>query len=204
MEPLPIVVFMMGATNAGKSTALQALSEMGWGDIGLVEVGKLLRAKYGEAYFKGQAAPSHTQTEAWQLLIDGIQEHARNNVKFVVCDGQPRSFDQVYNSLKLPNERIYINLYAPADVREARARARDSANPEKLALSLARLHGDIPMLYEINSILMAAKQEVWAYRTDEDLYNPLQIYSDLLDYRYDHISPDVFHTEADYSQFSQG
>jgi len=199
------IVYMTGATNSGKSTALKALFEAGQGEVGLIEVGKLLRAKYGEAYFKGQAAPAHTQSEAWSLFLEALHTHeADPKVRFVVADGQPRSFDQVYNSLKLPNERIYVNLYAPADVREARAKARDSANPEKLALSLARLHGDIPMLYEINSILLAAKQKVWTYRTDAEDFHPLQIYSDLFAHRTCRCDPGEFLLPTDDSQFSQG
>lgn len=176
----PTLVYMMGPTNVGKSTALNAIFEAGKGDVGLVEVGKMLRAKYGEDYFKGQAAPAHTAVEAWNLMLEGVEKHAQDpKVKFVLIDGQPRDFDQCAKSLALNYDRVYVNLYASVEVREARANIRDANNPSKLALSLARMRGDIPMLYEIMSILLYEGQEVMTYRTDVEGYNPLQILSDL-------------------------
>lgn len=175
---LPVLICVMGPTNAGKSTALAAMKALASDRIGLIEVGKALRAKYGDAYFNGQAAPQHTSTEAWQILLDGIVYHTAERCAYIAIDGQPRDYDQCFLMMRFPNPKIFVNLWAPLAVREARMTQRDANDPAKLELARARLHGDLPMLYELLSILNAAGQKVVTYRTDRPAYSPGVILTD--------------------------
>ncbi len=163
------LVFMMGPTNAGKSTVLKYLKETR-NDVGLIEVGKALRAKYGPDYFKGQAAPAHTAVEAWSIMLEGIAGHWISGAEYAVVDGQPRDYKQCYDSMTLPYPSIYINLFAPAEAREARARKRDADDPAALELALSRLHGDLPMLYSIVSVLQSSCQDLHSFDTTKENY----------------------------------
>lgn len=89
------VAYIMGGTCSGKSTFLHyAKSKLG-GAVGLIEVGKLLRAKYDPSYFQGQAAPAHTQQEAWELFAEALEGYLKNDgVALVLVDGQPRDVPQ--------------------------------------------------------------------------------------------------------------
>lgn len=150
------LIFVIGPTNAGKSSLLAAASSLGHTCI---EVGKKLRAKYMDPasphyapdYFKGQAAPQHTALEAWTLMVDGIAAAPADRLIFV--DGQPRDVQQCDAiSEKFVSSPLYqvlfYNVYAPRDVRLARAQARDT-DPERLKLSMDRMDGDIIKLYEV-------------------------------------------------------
>lgn len=146
------LIFVMGATNVGKTSFMDCAR--GYAAIGLVEVGKLMRAKYPPDYFKGQGAPAHTQTEAWQMMTDGIAAHAAGtdphgpSVSAVLIDGQPRNVEQTQWALKMPNPKVFLHLWCPPDVREERARKRDAADPAKLELSLKRLVDDPRTLFD--------------------------------------------------------
>ncbi len=164
--------FVMGATNAGKSTFLEHMSRDRNSQVGLVEVGKMMRAKYPPSFFAGQAAPSHTATEAWQMMVDRIAEHQRNGKRFAFIDGQPRDIEQAKKILRDYWEHSsFINLYCPEYVRRARAEKRDAADPEKLRLSMLRMQGDIPKLYDVLSLVLNAGSEVLTFDTSEQSYD---------------------------------
>jgi predicted kinase len=91
---MAIVAHIMGATCSGKSTFLEWAAKQS-DEVGLVEVGKFMRAKYGAAHFKGQAAPAHTQEEAWNVCEEQAAKHIQEGRAVVLVDGQPRSLDQV-------------------------------------------------------------------------------------------------------------
>ena len=156
----PTLIYLLGATNAGKSTFLQrALAAVPRAHE--VEVGKMMRAKYLDPasphyqpdYFKGQAAPDHTEAEAWQMMLDGIAA-APEGTEMILIDGQPRSVKQAVAAATMPgHERMFLHLWAPRHVRQARAEARDKDSPEKLRLSLQRMDNDPPVLYEVLSVL---------------------------------------------------
>lgn len=150
------LVFVIGPTNAGKSSLLAAAGRLGHTCI---EVGKALRAKYMDPasphyapdYFKGEAAPQHTALEAWTLMVNGIAAAPADRLIFV--DGQPRDIQQCDEItekyvLNPAYQVLFYNVYAPRDVRLARARARDT-DPDRLKLSMDRMDGDIPKLYEV-------------------------------------------------------
>jgi hypothetical protein len=193
------LVFMMGPAGVGKSTAIQHIFDLGQADpkgrrFGRVEVGKMMRAKYCDPasphyvpdYFKAKsdaenaAAPKHSQAEAWQMLVDGIERCRAAGDSFVLIDGQPRDFDQVRGAIALPDPRTFVNLFAPVAVRAERVAKRDADNPEAATLSGPRVKGDIPRLYEIICTLWAAGENVVTYDTSVDGYTPSQIHTDLM------------------------
>lgn len=165
------LVFVIGPTNAGKGTFLEAAQRMKPDRVGLVEVGKLFRAKYLDPnspsydpdHFKGQAAPKHTAVEAWQMMLDGIRDRCAEHKDIIIIDGQPRDIEQcerIHQKYEIgvpPNlgwNVVYAHIYAPEGLRWERAMERDASDPAKLALSKARLQGDAVGLYEVMTRLI--------------------------------------------------
>jgi len=89
------IAFIMGCTCVGKSSFLEYCQSHYPNKVGLVEVGKTLRAKYPPEHFKGQAAPEHTKQEAWQICESTVKKHASEGKQLILVDGQPRSTHQV-------------------------------------------------------------------------------------------------------------
>ena len=151
-QTLPLI-FVIGATNAGKSTLLDTVRS--YPGIGMIEVGKMMRAKYPPEHFAGHANPTHTQAEAWMMFGSRVIECAAEGCRVAFVDGQPRDITQCESILALPNPKCFLHLWAPIDVREERARKRDSepgvpdVDNQKLQLALKRVIGDIPKLYDV-------------------------------------------------------
>ncbi len=167
---------VMGPTNAGKSTFLQYMRQYNPDRVGLVEVGKILRSRYPASYFEGQAAPTKTAEEAWMIMVSEIALYKAAGKSVIFIDGQPRAIEQVQRMLKYycdseDYECAFINLYAPEYIRRIRATKRDGHDSEKLSLSLARMAGDLPRLYEVISILMNNGQEVLTFDTSAQSYD---------------------------------
>jgi hypothetical protein len=163
-----MIIFLMGATCAGKSTLIEHVRDLP--DYGVVEVGKALRKKYGEDYFKGQAAPDHTEQEAWNIMLEGIDINA--DKPFTLIDGQPRTEKQAYKSMHLPWRKLYVHLWAPNLVRCARSYQRDHADEAKLRLSQNRITGDLPALYNVLTILTMNSCLITHFDTSSETYNP--------------------------------
>lgn len=171
------LIFVIGATNAGKSTLIEAAKHLGHGTV---EVGKAMRAKHPPEYFKGSGAPEHTEIEAWQCMLDemlladqvrlpdgsgwqplpdgswvnhvtGAFRFGAGAPRFCFIDGQPRSLRQFHRVRRdFPHyQTTFLHLWAPNTEREIRARNRDRFDAAKLELSLSRLNGDLPVLYDI-------------------------------------------------------
>lgn len=143
------VLHLMGPTCAGKSTILKACVEQRPDVFGVVEVGKMLRAKYGEAYFKGQAAPEHTQDEAWQLYLGGVRDQINQGKRIVLVDGQPRDVRQARAVLQRPHGQDvrcdFLMVHASEEVRERRA--RETRTGDSLELALQRMRNDYRNCY---------------------------------------------------------
>jgi hypothetical protein len=160
-QTLPLI-FVIGATNAGKSTLLDSVRS--YPGIGLVEVGKMMRAKYPPEHFAGQASPTHTAAEAWMMFGSRVIECAADGCRVAFVDGQPRDMTQCESILALPNPKLFLHLWAPIHVREERARKRDSdptvpdAENQKLQLALKRVIGDIPKLYDVTQRIRVAER----------------------------------------------
>ena len=208
------LVFVIGATNAGKSTLINAARELG---CCVVEVGKMMRAKYPPEYFKGSAAPEHTDKESWGMLLDGLEQaklqgpgkclkcHGAGTLTLgevgvevscsvwckgtgkarhvVFIDGQPRTMLQFERAVALEEHYpiAFCHLWAPKAVREERTRVRDANDPGRLALSLERLEGDLPALYNITVGLQQLREiphTVWD--TSQPTFNPITVIKGLV------------------------
>lgn len=157
------VCHVIGPTNAGKTTFLEFAGKRP--DVGLIEIGKVLRAKYPPEHFAGLSNPAHTAVEAWQIYLDTLAAHVAAGKRLVLADGQPRDVKQTQEILDHPSHRIFLHLWAPQLVRHARALARDAGNPEKIALSMKRLASDDQSCYEVVVRLECADEVVLHYDT---------------------------------------
>ena len=140
------IFFIMGPTNVGKTTFMDYAKEQP--GCKTVEVGRMLRAKYPPEYFAGMAAPQHTQKEAWQLMLDGLDIAERQGAERVFVDGQPRDMQQAERCVKFDNSHFRL-IWVPASIRESRAKERDGGDPAKLELSLRRLQTDLLTGYDV-------------------------------------------------------
>lgn len=145
-----VLCYVMGPTNAGKSTFLQWAANRLGERVALVEVGKVLRGKYPPSYFARQNNPAHVAEEAWQIFLDRIAEtETQKGVDLVLIDGQPRDLVQTRKSLIVSTaspsfyKPSYIFLDASEEVRTARARRRFDGDPEGLDLAMGRMRGDL-------------------------------------------------------------
>ncbi len=189
------LIFVIGPTNAGKGTLLEAAKKTGQRRVGLVEVGKLMRAKYLDPqsphydpdHFKGQAAPKHTAVEAWQMMLDGVANCDASKNDIILVDGQPRDIEQcerIHHQFEIGAginrgwTVAFAHVYAPEDLRRSRAEQRDANDPAKLALSRARLQGDLIMLYEVLTRLIQYKSKVITLHND-GVVSPLDLAHDL-------------------------
>lgn len=167
------IIFVIGPTNAGKGCFLAAAQRMKPDRVGLVEVGKMFRAKYLDPksphydpdHFKGQAAPKHTAIEAWQMMLDGISACQEAGKDIILIDGQPRDIEQcerIHHKYELSHDWnvTFAHIYAPENLRLERAMARDAGDPAKLALSKARLQGDAVGLYEVMTRLIHYRSDI--------------------------------------------
>lgn len=151
------LIHVIGGTNAGKSTFLHQLANHSPAlGVHLVEVGKILRAKYPPEKFKGQMAPDETEKEAWSLYCAGVREGFKNPLcSFILVDGQPRRMSQ-YSKVAAQAERCeavgletwFVLVHAPYEIREARALVRDPVGPAR-DLSTARLKTELPTILEL-------------------------------------------------------
>lgn len=145
------VAFLMGATNCGKTTAINDLSKM-IDTFYPVVVGKVLRSMFPPDYFDGQAAPAKTDKLAFKIMCDGINEaHAKGKIPLI--DGQPRNQVQLSWCCEsyIDNDKYdcrLLHLWAPRDIRVERAKRRDN-DPAKLKLSMDRMDGDVLVLYDL-------------------------------------------------------
>ena len=170
---MSVIVFVLGATNCGKSTLLSYAKTIqtseGVCPYGFVEVGKMMRAKYPPDFFDGNGAPAHTQKEAWKMFLDGFHTERDAGKDIIFVDGQPRNMEQYKWACALSYSMCYAHLFASYEVKKARAMERDCDDPKKLELSLKRLETDIPPLYDIVSHISArGDHPITHYNTEKE------------------------------------
>ena len=167
------IVCVSGATCSGKSTVIRKLLEPNNGvfsriKVGCIEVGKALRAKYPPSHFQGQAAPRHTQVEAWSIFTEQLNRCLEDKCDIVFVDGQPRSPDQVQLMEELPHIPVIVHLTARRAKRQERAQVRFASDPEGMALYQAREERDLVELSEILADANLRKWSIFLLPTDED------------------------------------
>lgn len=157
------ILHLMGATCSGKSTLIDELVKHQ--GVGAVQIGKILRKKYGEAYFKGQGAPAHTANEAIQIYMEEIENHVDAGKKLIIVDGQPRDVNQAKIMLNAWPEHkvVFYSLFAEHEVREERAKATRVG--DDLDLTVQRLNNDYKPCYMVAMTLLEHGQKITAIDT---------------------------------------
>lgn len=172
------ICYVIGPTNSGKSTFLHFAGVQP--GVGLIEIGKMMRAKYPPDYFQGQCNPAHTAVEAWQMFEDKVDEYTAAGKTLLFADGQPRDVKQTYAVMRRVETRCFLHLYAPSDVRTARAIHRDQHDPAKLELSMQRLVSDDQQVYAVLSRLLAAGETVFTHDTSRPEFSLPQVFNHVL------------------------
>ncbi len=174
------LLHIIGVTNSGKTTLMDIAERLP--GVGVVEVGRILRAKYPPEYFKGSGNPAHTAAEAWQIYCDTITKHDQDRKIACFISGQPRDMKQLQdlqNQFMSKYDCRFINMFASSAELERRARKRDTG--EALDLSLQRLKNDPPKLLEIINVI----HSIWPHRlqsvnTEASGYNPVALAKNLI------------------------
>lgn len=148
------IVHVMGTTCSGKSTFIDLMAAKYPHLVHTVEVGKALRAKYGESHFNGQAAPLHTQTEAWDIYLSGVNDGIAKGFPLVLVDGQPRDVSQAEGVMGLRIRASFLLFDARHEVRERRAALGRTG--ESLELARRRLVNDYRNGYVVLVSLLRA------------------------------------------------
>lgn len=147
------ILHLMGANGTGKTALLRYLEQKAPKLFACVAVGQILRARHGDGFFKGLAAPEHTKVEAMGIYMDFIHDSIRAEVPVIVIDGQPRAIDQV----RIIHEKFanrndvaleFFLMHADHGTRRDRVLARDMHNEAAYELASARLDNDYRMMYE--------------------------------------------------------
>jgi adenylate kinase family enzyme len=140
------ILFLMGTTCSGKSTVTEELAK--YKGVRVVQIGKELRAKYGENYFNGQASPAHVEDEAMEIYLQNVDMAIAEGAALLVVDGQPRNPSQAsyLQSYLAGYKKHFVILHSDRSEREARAlKSRNGASQE---LALSRLSNEYEDSYE--------------------------------------------------------
>jgi adenylate kinase family enzyme len=152
----------MGPTCTGKSTLISYIAN-NHPDVGVVSVGKILRAKYRASYFKGSGCPQETAEEAWNLCEENVEKFLTDDKKLILIDGQPREVDQVDKILHAWGDLClrFILLDAGTDVRAARAALRYRPEQvEEIELTKNRLYADVLSNFKVVAHLLKHSRKV--------------------------------------------
>ena len=155
-DPRTIVLHLIGPTCAGKSSIIAEAVSLSPDRVRAVEVGKKMREKYPPEHFAGQAAPEHTQAEAWEWYIDGVRQAIRDGVPLVLVDGQPRDIRQARDIATADWRDAVRFLMVHAKEESRRQRAVQTRSGDSLELALARLSNDYRNAYVVNAEIMRA------------------------------------------------
>lgn len=150
----------------------------------------MLRAKYGEDYFKGQAAPEHTQEEAFAMYEAGVAAAATQGKRVVLVDGQPRDTEQVRRVFdRILKERenglCHVFVFVDASEETRRARATETRTGASLELAKQRLTNDYRNAYvTMMPILQEYPCRVAMLSTENSASSSMQFvnYDRLIDY----------------------
>lgn len=176
------ILHIMGPTCAGKSTIidqLQLLSDK----VYTVQIGRMLRLKYGEAYFKGHGSPEHTREEALKMYFELIEEGISHDKKLILVDGQPRDVGQAKEMTKHwvgHHDAAYLLVTASHEERERRAKAGRKPGPD-LDLAISRLTNDYQSVYSVLVELIAQGVDIKIADTSAPGHNTVEFCTKLLD-----------------------
>jgi len=166
----PLIIFVLGVTNTGKSSVMQDSPKYAmdcFKNVGLVQVGKEMRRRYPPTHFNGMGAPDNIELEAIEIFLEQLKQRKQQRCDLILVDGQPRRYSQIDIMLNHAPRRAFLHLTASHEVLLERAAVRDSEDPDKLSLSLARLKNDKIQLYDVLSELSLMQERVLTYDTSK-------------------------------------
>lgn len=145
------IILLVGCSGSGKSSLISAFeglpTESG---VATVRLGKILTAKYPLSHFKGQAAPDHTQDEAWEIVQDHVGKAFVSGARLCVVDSFPRKEFQVDDIMRRwPNDARFVHLYCDEKVRTDRLTFRDKSDPVKWEHTLLRIENEESEVYRV-------------------------------------------------------
>jgi len=143
----PLVVSVIGVTNAGKSTLMDHMRSVD--GCACIEIGKEMRRRHPPEYFQGLGAMAETEQEVWEIFDEQHSDALHRGAPLVLIDGQPRLESQVLQLRIRVGKYRLLQLHAPHDELRRRAEARDGASPGALQLTERRLVNDYRQLYEV-------------------------------------------------------
>lgn len=135
------VIFIYGISCSGKSTLVQCLMNSKPEGVGFLQIGKILRAHYGEASFKGQAAPENLEGIALDLLGKGVGFlNVLNHT--IIVDGQPKNMKQLREIFDIATlyfwDITFYSLHTTELILQERANNISQTEGRKLANSRIR------------------------------------------------------------------
>ncbi len=139
--------YMMGITCTGKDYFIELAMERCPEIFGAVQVGKEFRRRYPPGYFKGSAAPTHTEQEAIDIFKEHHAKAVESGAKIILVSGQPRRVSQVKACMDYAAGDI-IWMMTPMHVIESRLSTRFANDRDSYELSLQRLVNDKLQLYD--------------------------------------------------------
>lgn len=185
----PTIVFIMGPTCSGKSTFLNYCKEQEPDRVGVIEVGKLFRAKYPPEYFEGFAALEKTRQEAWDIFTECLYQNFTRKLDLILVDGQPRDISQVKAVLESQFVQIprrvnpdstetilppitwrkrFFYFYCPREVQQQRAENRHPTGGKELTLAQVRIDNDRLLYHDVLVALMANWATIEVVNTSGD------------------------------------
>lgn len=145
----PLMVYVMGTTNVGKTTFLGESQKKGRRHIfGTIMVGKEMRRRYPPEHFKGLGAMESTEQEAMDIFHEQLNDCKAAGKEIILVDGQPRTLNQVAMTEALP-KRLYLFLTEEEDTIKERMVERAAGNQAELDMSISRFGNDKKMLYDV-------------------------------------------------------
>lgn len=173
MSKEPLIVSLMGITNSGKSTIINAAKAIDYYKIGFVEVGKEMRRRYPPETFKGKGAMASTEDEVLEIYHEQLQAAKDSGAKLIFIDGQPRMACQVPMMLENPNRKFLV-IKEDDEVILERIKNRDT-DPKAVELSMLRFNNDKVQLFDVMTALLRAKEEVYVTSVMEDFHGEVDI-----------------------------
>lgn len=143
------VIFVLGPTNAGKSTLLKTVKELFPQRVGLVEVGKEMRRRHPPEFFQGSAAPEHCEQEALSIFHEQMVEATKH--EFVFVDGQPRRVSQITPCLqyRYDHQLFFLLMNESEEVLKKRLEGRFAPGSGEYELSWMRIRNDKVQLFDV-------------------------------------------------------
>lgn len=168
-----LVVHLMGITNSGKSTLIEAAKAQDYYNIGFVEVGKEMRKRYSPETFKGKGAMDSTEEEVLQIFHEQMQAAKDAGANLILVDGQPRMPSQIPIMMNSPR-RKYILLKESDEVILERIKNRDS-DPAAVELSMQRFKNDKVQIFDVLTDLIRMNEPVKVVSVMDDYHGQPEI-----------------------------